>query len=471
MNTDLLTIEHDQELLKKRRMWYLLALALLLLSVLAQQPIILFVALCIAIIGAVPNIWYLLALRHLVVRQRLDQQHLFFGEIVKLSVTVENRKWLPLTWLEVENTISPPLQVVKKQNRTLRLQKTDYDMFTHTWLLWSFQRVTRHYRFLGKARGLHTFGPLRLRSSDPLGWLECEITVPTSEVLVIYPLIIPLESLGFASLHPFGDYTSRRRLVEDPLRFAGVRDYQIDDDPRRIHWKASARAGHLQSKMYEPSSLHRLLVLLDGWNFARDLRKADPELQEFTLSVAASLAVWALQEGYMTGLLTNCALITGLIEKTGKGTQQIEWDDRKITELEHLKLSSPGVSVPFAADHAQYEQILTTLAHLEPRSNTTIEYCIDTREDMFPQGSTILMVSAATSLNAETVERLLDMQVRGSAVYLILTGEPGVEVETNLYDLAVYYVGGKERWRELIKAVNNSTEEALGTGSIPLQLD
>lgn len=471
MNTDLFVIERDTTMLKSRRLWYVVAFLLFLLSVIVQQPLAFLAALFTLIVGIVPELWYRLALRHMVVRQKLDQHHLFFGEVVRLSITVENHKLLPLPWLEAENKIRPPLAFVRK--RTSHLQNLGEDTFTSTWLLWSFQRVTRNYRLLCHTRGMHTFGPIRLRSSDPFGWLECEVRVPASEALLVYPLIAPLETLGFASVHPLGEHASQHQLLEDPLRFAGVRDYQIGDDPRRIHWKASVRSGGLQSKMYEPSSLRRLLVLLDAWNYTDEAKGIDLELQEFTISVAGSLAVWALDEGYMLGLLANCAMMTSPAEETAGPTRDgsQETTFRNDNDLAADKLSSPGVHLAFASDHGQYERVLSLLARLVPRSNYPIEKIMDIEDGMFPMGTTVVLVSAVTSLNAPTVDRLLDLRARGAAVYLVLTGEPGTTAQTETYDLSVQYPGGKELWRELVRTVVTTKSEALGTSTTPLQLD
>lgn len=471
MNTDLFVIERDQEMLKSRRLWYVLATLLLLLSVITQQPLAFLAAMLTAMVGFVPELWYRLALRHLVVRQKLNHDHLFFGEVVTLSMSIENHKWLPLPWLEAENKITPPLKFVRK--RTSHLQRTNEDVFTNTWLLWSFQRVTRHYRLLCHTRGFHVFGPVRLRSSDPFGWLECEVTVPVTESILIYPLIAPLETLGFASMHPFGDYASERRLLEDPLRFAGVRDYQLGDDPRRIHWKSTARVGTLQSKLYEPGSLRRLLVLLDGWNYSDVLKEADTELQEFTISVAASLALWALDERYLVGLLTNSSIMTSLAGQHTPtiGDTLVEWDIKKLENASPIKISTVGAHVPFASDYGQYERILSLLARLVPRYTTPIEHIMDTEDTMFPLGTTVVLVSAKTSLNVATVERLLDMRASGSAVYLVLTGEPWARVKTETYDLPIHYAGGKEKWHELVTTVGDERNETVGTSATFVQLD
>jgi uncharacterized protein (DUF58 family) len=472
VNTDVFLVDYDKNILSRRYPWYWLALLLLVSSLFSQQPLLFLAALFTFIVAVVPNLWYRHALRHLVVDQQVNHRNVFYGEEVTLSVRLENHKFLPLPWLKVENKIVPPLAVVSK--KTLHLQNLRRDTLAGIWLLWAFQRVTRQYRLRCQERGFHRFGPMRLYSSDPFGWLQCEVTVPALESLVVYPLIAPLEALGLSSVHPLGEHTTVRRLLEDPLRVAGVRDYVLGDDPRRIHWKASAHAGALRSKVYETPALRRLLLLLDVWNYSEEIGGTDPEIQELTIAVAASLGMWALDEGYMVGLLANCSMMTpsaGLALPVNQPAEESETIKVDKEEFAASDLSPAIVSIPFASDYGHYERLLSTLARLVPRYYGSIGTLIDTEETMFPLGTTILLISATSSLHEGTIERLLDLRMRGAAVHLIVTGNPEASVNVETYDLPVHSIGGKEKWRELIRTVGNEKSRTVGTSTSVLRLD
>jgi hypothetical protein len=93
------------------------------------------------------------------------------------------------------------------------------------------------------------------------------------------------------------------------------------------------------------------------------------------------------------------------------------------------------------------------------------------QEAMFPLGTTILLVSATTTLEEGTIERLRDMRRRAAAVHLALTGDPNREPMSGTYDFPVYYLGGKEKWHELISTVGDEKSGTVGTSSTSLQLD
>jgi uncharacterized protein (DUF58 family) len=463
-------LDTNREILSKRRLWYALAVVLLILSLLLQQPLILLAGIFTLLVGIVPEIWFRRALRHLVLRQQLSERHLFFGETATLALTVENRKLLPVPWLEVESSISPPLSVVSGKDS--RRQVIHRDALVSTWLLWSYQRVTRRYHLRCHARGFHRFGPIALSCSDPFGWLERELRADAYETLLVYPLIAPIEAL-LPAANPMGERVGPRQLLEDPLWFAGNREYQPGDDPRRIDWKATARVGELRSKIYESTVARRMLVLLDTWTYMADVNGIDFELQEFCISTAASLAIWGLEEGYMVGLLTN----SSAIEETGEAVSQVNTDDivGTLAELQYKKpntvISVPGVSVPFAQDHEQYTEILTTLARLVPNYNTPIEHVIEQEEEMLQPGSTILLVSSLSTLSETTIEQLLQLRARGNSVSLVLVGIllPGQEmVET--FDLPVFMIGGREKWHELIRTVGEGKSDIVGTSTTAIEL-
>ena len=472
MNTDIVSLNVEKGTFRQRRPWYFVAGLFFLAGLVTQQPLVFVATLFILLIAFVPELWYRYALRHLEVRQEVDQQHLFFGEEVTLSLSIENQKLLPLPWLSVEDPIAPGLTVLKK--RDLRLQHVSQDMLATTWLLWPLQRVTRRYRIRCLSRGLHTFGPIRLRSSDPFGWLERDVKLSVVERLLIYPLVAPLETLGLASIHPFGDYASHHRLLEDPLQVAGVRDYQFGDEPRRISWKATAHAGTLQSKVYEPSSLRRLLVLLDVWNYSDSWKGVNPDIQELAITVSASLSIWGLDEGYSVGVLTNSAVTlppeeqkkTLSLPHSVANTPDIAFDT-----LPPSDVSSPGISVPYSRDSGQYEQILSTLAQLAPQYTTRIERLLATEETMFPLGTTIVLVSATSSLTEDTIEQLEELRRRGAVVYLALLGHRAEKTSLETYNLPVYYLGGSEKWHELVATVSTARDETLGTSTTALALD
>src|SRR5260221_527773 len=154
--------------------------------------------------------------------------------------------------------------------------------------------IPRRLRVRCIERGAFRFGPMELRLSDPYGLLTREQRVENTAMLLVYPLIAPIQRFGLPAHSPFGESKSPLRLLEDPLRVAGTRPYMPGDEPRRIHWKATARAGALYSKIYEPATRQTVVVFVDVRTYQRSLFGYDPSLAELAISAAASIASCAL---------------------------------------------------------------------------------------------------------------------------------------------------------------------------------
>jgi uncharacterized protein (DUF58 family) len=432
--------EREQELIA-RRLWYVLAGALAALSLWRHLPLALVAAFFALVIGLVPEIWYRQALRHLTVTQHLSMRRAFFGEEPTLDLVVENRKFLPLPWLEVEDEI--PDQVELLSGHASPSYKVRRALLINAFSLWAFQRVTRRYRLRCTARGVFTFGPVQVRSSDPFGWLvrADRLSMAASATLLVYPLLAPLTAFGLSARRPFGELSTPVRLLEDPLRVAGVRDYVPGDDPRRIHWKATARTGEVRSKVYDPSSQYRLLLALDITSYLEPWMGIDPDMQELSIALTASLADWALDNGFAVGLLAN--------------TLAQADDIRLAPTAEPATILSANlgfarrVRIGIGRDTTQRERLLTALARLIPYFGSPMNHLLAAEARGLGIGTTVVFIGVARAVRVEVVAALLDLRRHGAAVHLILTGDPDEAVATDTGDLPVQRAGGREVWHAL----------------------
>jgi hypothetical protein len=461
MDTDL-SRQYQDETLLKRRPWYVLAGVLFVLSAVAHQPIAFLAALFALVVGLVPEIWYRHALRHLSMHQQVSESRVFLGETITLSIHTENRKLLPLPWLEIEDEIPTALTLLT--GHASPSYKVNREILVNTLSLWSYQRVTRRYRLACQARGMYTFGPAIVRSGDPFGWLVREDRVSASATLLVYPLIAPLESFGLPPRHPFGERATPRRLLEDPLRVAGVRDYVLGDDPRRIHWKATARAGELRSKIYEPSSQYRLLILLDINAYPEPWMGIDPEIQELTICAAASFAMWALDEGYAVGLLANTLMMSSSGESIAAS------DEPAPRSVPAAQAFLYRVRVPLASGSEQGEHILSALGRLVPYFGSPMDTLIEAERATLPIGTTVVLVSAAAALHEATVESLVSLRTHGAVVHLALAGDDDSKEGAETYDLPVHRLGGREVWHELVRTASHE-DDSIGRSTTGLHLD
>ncbi|HEY7350411.1 MAG TPA: DUF58 domain-containing protein [Ktedonobacterales bacterium] len=425
----------SDEQLRARRPWYIVAFVLLIASVVFHQPLVFVAGLLALTLAVVPELWYRFCFAGVIYRRQLEERRAFFGETITFRLSVENRKGLPLPWLEVEDEFPEPL---KLHGGRLGPHYKPRRMILATALsLWWFQRVSRRYQVQCVARGIFTLGPVRLRSGDPFGLLVRDQRFEELDTLLVYPPILPIERFGLPSRHPFGERAAQRRLLEDPLRVVGARDWLPGDDLRRVHWKATARAMTLQSKVYEPTTTWTLALFLNVNSFANPALGVNPDLLELTMTAAASVAAWAVEQGYAVGLFANGVQATTDVDDLSPATGADPSKEGIGAARVRLRPSSRPEQLP---------RVLEALARLVPFWGSPVEELFLREQTRLPAGTTIVLVSTAAAVTPVLIEALTQTRARGHAVALLVAGNEPIEAP----GLLVYRLGAEEVWHEIM---------------------
>ncbi len=288
---------------KVGRFWLRAGLALALIGMLFRADVLLAAGLVVLTFAGGGWLWDRLSLRGLHYRRHLSETRAFLGETVTLTLEVHNQKLLPLPTLEI--TDSFPLELPVEGEEVVFNRLTHRGEFYTAWTPGVFQRLTRQYRVQCLRRGYHFFGPAKVTTGDGAGLFERTATLRNEQVLIIYPHLYSAADLRLPAKNPFGEWGSRERLFEDPLRFAGIREWQPGDGLRRIHWKATARHQQWLSRVYEPSEEPQVLIFLNVATQERYWEGMTPDLCERLISVAGSLAAWCAEQRLPVGLIAN----------------------------------------------------------------------------------------------------------------------------------------------------------------------
>lgn len=466
-----------REALRSRQVFYYAAVVLALASALVRQPLLFVAALLVVALTVIPEIWYRFGLRQVAVRRVPATTRAVFGDSTEISLMIENRKLLPLPYLEVEDDFPDALPV--EGMRLGPSSRSERATLSNTLSLWAYERVRRRYRVHAVARGAYKFGPMKLRAGDPFGILMREATMDLPATLLVHPLVAPIERFGLASKAPFGERKAARRLLEDPMRVSGIRDYEPGDEPRRIHWKATARTGTLQSKIYEPSTRHTLAVFVEVRTYNRTLMGYDPQLVELAITATASVATWALEQRYAVGIYSNGTISTtdlddGLPANRGTLSQsernssgegvtfdsEHDAESQRTSELMARIGSSLRLRVPPSARPEQEVKILDGLSRLLPYYGLPMDELIASEQRRLPFGATIVYIGAEAAVDVPLIVALRRLREKGHAVSLLLTQadstdsvDPAQPAPSgglmHLADLPVHYLGGRQLWREL----------------------
>lgn len=353
------------------------------------------------------TLWERYALARIGYRRELGEQRAFFGEEVTLTVEIENDKLLPLAWLEADDGVPVALEVL--DGPAVVGNEGGMASLRQLVSLRAYERVRLRYRLRCNGRGAFQLGPVRVRSGDPFGFSAREAVLPVFDRMLVYPRLVPVEAFGLPARHPFGDRRDPRRLFEDPTRLAGIRAYAPGDNPRAIHWKASARVQELQTRVFEPPASHTLMLYVNLATFEGYWWAAlNRSLLELAATVAASVARWGLEQGYQVGVSTNGA-------PAGGGDE---------------------LGVPPAGDAQQLVRALEVLARISLFARTPLERLLARDRARLPWGTTVVVISAVFP---QAVLDVVDsLQGMGHAATLLQIGDAPAPAATP--GLTVYRV-------------------------------
>jgi len=349
---------------------------------------------------------------HLTAERECTHRTAEVGDKAGVAVTVTNTGSWPIAWLLLEDAVSrealeqrpPRLKVEGQRTLLVRLGRAEQKSLRYT------------VRFL--TRGYYQFGPVLLESGDLFG-LHRRFRVETAPSFVlVYPRVVPITGFDIASRRPVGEVRLTHRLFEDPTRIAGVREYQPGDPLNRIHWRATARMGSLHCRLYEPSCVAGVTLLLDFHATGYPARN-EPIRSELAIVATASLANAVYQLGQQVGLVTNARDAADRVRTEGIRrefrTRELARDTAQATSrTDRLR----PVIVETRRGAEQFQRIREVLARAELTDGLTMsELALESASRLPRDASVVAVLPGATE---ETALALGSLRRRGFAVLAVV---------------------------------------------------
>jgi uncharacterized protein (DUF58 family) len=289
-------------------------------------------AIAVAIIAAVGFALtgvYLRPIR-LMARRWAEPTTIHAGERAQIFLEVTNRsRWR-----------SPPVKLMNSSSIPTLRDPALRDRASRTSSLWipSLRRNAPHLttEILDTSRrGLVTLPVGHILREDPLGLVaRPRELLPPTEVMIlprIGEVAMPVAGAGV-----LGELLMRNAQRLGLGEFDGLREYVDGDDPRSIHWRASARTEDLMVRQFTVEGARRCTVVLDRDALAAAV--AGPEAFEVAVEIAATLVVAAEGSGLATrfvisggddlsGTAVSAAAITALtLVQPGPAIQRLTRD-------------------------------------------------------------------------------------------------------------------------------------------------
>lgn len=178
-------------------------------------------------------------------------------------------------------------------------------------------------------RGDYRFGDLNLRWWGILGLTIRQARYPAAEPVKVYPNLLDIRKYELQArkgmLQEIG--LRQARMLGSGTEFERLREYQLDDEFRKIDWKATARRGKPVTREFETEKSQTIMCLLDTGRLMRPpvndaanqsghaLAKLD-----YAVNAVLMLSYVAGLRGDRVGLLAFADDVTSyLVPKSGRG--------------------------------------------------------------------------------------------------------------------------------------------------------
>ena len=375
----------------RHELWLIFFAVLVVAGIITGQVLIGGFGILGLIIGSIAWLWSRLSLEEVTYERSLARNRAFVGDEVPITVSITNKKPVPLGWLRLYDRIPPDVEVRGGQMGE-QVGATALSLMLSTSMGW-YERVVWEYRLKCTARGYFRLGPARLESGDLFGFFTSEKTAPGRDDLLVYPETATLPELGIPALKPMGDARNGLLIYRDTSRPGAARDYQRGDPLKWVDWKLSAKTGRLQVRVFDPSSSTTIVLIVAVDTNPINWGGYSPVLLERVIKVAASVAIHAVEEGYELGLFSNGSAIRA---------------DRPMV-------------IPPSGEPAQLPVILEALATITPVVMSPIHKRLGDHARRFPMGSTLVIATAIVSPELAAV--VSSLKKRGHPVVVLYVAE------------------------------------------------
>jgi uncharacterized protein (DUF58 family) len=334
------------------------------------------------------------------------------GDKVRVKVLVRYMGLIPVPWVIIEDLL--PDDAINPSHPFLKLKGKKIKVFS----LFSMQTEEFSYSLECMHRGFFQIGPVLAETGDPFGFMRRYRVACQPFYLLVLPKITHLLGYDLTSRRPIGEIQMIMKIFEDPTRISGIRDYEPGDPMSRIHWKASARTGVFQCKVFEPSCLAGAMILLD-FHEANFPPRGEPFRSELAIDAAVSLAhaVCILNQPF--GISTNA---TDAAFNVRENSNQFKIETRAETRAFLLDHDRPDQLQPMFLPSRRGEEHLQLMREMLGRAikSDSLKFAGMIREVSVRLPRDLTLVAILSGVTEESAMMLGGLKQQGFAVSVVL---------------------------------------------------
>lgn len=246
------------------------------------------------------------SIKGLTYKREMSRTVVEIDEEFKISTTLENNKFLPVTFLQIYEEYPNVLEYKGKVEVKKNVDKINHVM---NMTLLPYQRVRRAYSVSCSKRGRYLLRDITMSVGDILGLrvFTEDVTMLQEVVALPKPFNIRERFIPYGSYN--GDLSVRRWIIDDPIMIVGIREYTGLEPQKTIHWPSTLKTGKLMVKKFDFTTDNKVMVILNIEAFKPFWMKIDHVAIEKCISIARTLFEEFEELGIPYGFATNSEIV------------------------------------------------------------------------------------------------------------------------------------------------------------------
>lgn len=329
--------------------------------------------------------------------REIKESHIEQGESAEIVITIENRKIIPVTFL----------------------QFTEYfrgsEILNNSYMaIMPFQRIRRTYSKKFEKRGVYELFKAKITCGDFIGFTNIDKEYYLDNKVVVYPKPIDIEKNFIAVGNLTGENSVKKMIISDPLLICGIREYTGVEPMNTIHWPSSLRNGELMVKNFDYTCDISSMICLNLYTKYKSWMGINKDDIERCFSTVRSLVDLFEEEGMKYGYVSNSIYIDSFKEN---------------------QIIKPNIGL----DH--YYDVLERLARDNDISYNNMNEFIDQLISNRINAETLIMVTS--NIYIENVENINKLCKFFNKVILFVINDKNIDLISD--NIIKYVIGGNDK--------------------------
>ncbi|SHE70299.1 DUF58 domain-containing protein [Clostridium fallax] len=247
------------------------------------------------------------AFNSLIIKRVVNKNKIFPGENIEITMTLENNKIIPIPFLLIEEQMPKGIYKVDDIDTIKRGEFNYYSSYLN---ILGKERIKRKYKISCDYRGVYYIQNINISFGDIFGLTTQQKEKENFLEIVVYPKLNSIKKFNMASNSLMGENLIKRWIFEDQLYIKGIREYNLNDRLKDIHWNSSLRMNKLMVKNYDFTSNKSVVFIINTQTQKDYLIGNKKENIDKEIEFVASISEMLVKEGIPVGVWTNSDIIS-----------------------------------------------------------------------------------------------------------------------------------------------------------------